>query len=210
MQIAAEYEALKSSSDELVILMKPELGNALTKDLESEDTRRDSAFTGFSTVVSGYTYHYDESLKAHADNLSKQIGLYGSGIARQNYQEQTGTLTSLISDIKTKPEMSEAITALNLSSWITEIESANVAFSDLYIARNKSMVNESPESVKEKRNAMMSEYYTLRDMITALNTIKKGTEPFTTAIAELNGIINSYNQILDKRKKNNSETEVEG
>ncbi|WP_109832730.1 DUF6261 family protein [Reichenbachiella versicolor] len=210
LNIKAEYDALKRSSTLLIQLMMPERGYALTKDMEATDERRDAATNGLLTVITAHQYHYDETIKSHAENLARQFNLYGSGIARQNYQEQTGSLTSLIADIKSKTEMSEAITALKLDDWLAELEDSNIAFSNLYLARNKTMVNQSPETVKETRNKIVMEYYALRDMLGAYNTVNKGAEPFSSAISEVNGIIDSYNQLLEKRQKSNSETEVEG
>lgn len=52
----------------------------------------------------------------HASALEAHLNLFGTGIARENYQSETTLLRNIINDWKTKPELAQAITALQLIS----------------------------------------------------------------------------------------------
>lgn len=199
LNVQAEYDTLKASHDQLVILLNPELGNSLTEQLELQDQQRDQAITGIAALIKAYTYYFDPVLKAQATKLSFAVDKFGSGIARQSYQSETATIKSLISDLKSDAELTAAYTALQLGTWIDELEQANNSFSSLYLQRVTDISNNPLESVKEKRLAMSTEYYALRDMLTAYHTIHKGAAPFSTTVNQLNELINQYNTLLANR-----------
>lgn len=208
MQVQEEFDKLKAGYDVLIDLLKPIKAHVLTSELEAADSRRDMAINGISTVISGYTNHYDPSVSDHAKNLQRQLDVYGTGIARLNYQSETSTLTSLVADFKGKPEMTAAIAALNLTDWLNELDTANKAFNALYLKRAADIGTNPPESVRDKRLRIADDYYNLRDMVNSYHIIKKGAEPYATTINQVNVIIDKYNVLIADRKAAKEEGEV--
>ena len=209
LNIKAEFDALKASHDQLVALLNPELGNSLTAQLEEADAKRDQAITGIVALVSAFTYHFDPTVNSQASKLNATIEKFGSGIARESYQSQTAIINSLLSDIRSSTDLVKAANSLQLSAWIEHLDTANQAFNTLYLQRVTNMSDNPVESVKDKRQTMSTEYYALRDMLTAYYTIKKGAEPFAATVGQLNELINQYNTLLTNRKSAVGEESME-
>lgn len=200
LQIQAKAEALNAKNVELDTLFKKILANENTKVLVDLDTRRDNALNGIMYHATSYTYHFNSTLKTAGQRVLENINHYGSGIARLNYQAETATLNSIITDWETKPELTEAITTLNLTAWKTELKEANTAFSQTYLDRTQEYGNANPENLKTKREETNTAYYGLRDRINALHLLAETTpSPYATLINQLNALIDQYNSLLNGR-----------
>lgn len=97
------------------------------------------------------------------------MALYGSGIARLNYQAETATVNNLLRDWENKPDLADAITTFNLTSWVNELKAANEEFNTKYLLRTQEYGDASPETIKTKRDETNIAYYALRDRIDALH-----------------------------------------
>lgn len=200
LNVQSEYDTLKASHEQLVALLNPEQGSDITRQIEQADLRRDNAINGLTALIRAYTYHYDPAFKTAADQLLAAFDLYGTGIARQNYQSQTSSITSLMNDLRSGTELPEAAAALQITGWVDELENANQQFNSLYLERVKDISDNPVESVYEKRLAITEEYYSLRDMISAHFTIQKGVAPYSTVTNQINQLISSYNTLLAARQ----------
>lgn len=197
--VTDEYNALVTSADAVSGLFKNELSNPITAEIELLDERRDAAINGLYYATLAFTYHFDATLNKQATLLANNLALYGTGIAKDNYQSETATLNSIISDWTNKPELAAAVTALGLTAWKAELEAANTAFNAKYLARTQDLGAASPDTMKAKRLEAATAYYSLRDNINAHFIIKKGAEPFAKASNELNALVSQYNALLAGR-----------
>jgi len=123
LNIQAKYYDLTAKTEELENLFKKALANPISQELLVLDGRRDDAINGIYYAALAYSYHYDPDVKQAADTLLANINLYGSGIARLNYQAETATITNLINDWENKPELEDAINVLQLKGWRDELKS---------------------------------------------------------------------------------------
>ena len=197
LQIETKYDELSAKTNELENLFKKVLANPISQELLVLDERRDAAVNGIYYVALGYSYHYDSNLKQAADVLLANIKLYGSGIARLNYQAETATINSLIHDWDNKPELTKAINTLDLKSWKGELESINIEFSTRYLDRTQDYGNATPETLKIKREETNTVYYALRDRINALHLlIETPPSPYSTVINQLNALVEQYKLLL--------------
>ncbi len=197
LQVESKYDELASKVEELEGLFKKALANPISQELLDLDARRDDAINGIFYVATAYTYHYDSVLKKAADALLANIKLYGSGIARLNYQAETATINSLINDWDNKPELTNAIDTLGLKSWKAELASINSEFSSRYLDRTQDYGNATPETLKAKREETNTVYYALRDRINALHLlVDTPPSPYNTVINQLNALIEQYNLLL--------------
>ena len=200
LQVQAKYDALVSKSDELDALFKKILANENTAGILALDVRRDNAISGMYYVAQGYDYHFDPLLQAAGKKIKDSLSLYGGGISRLNYQAETATINSLIMDWENKPELTAAISTLNLSDWKNELKAANTAFDEKYLDRTQEYGDATPENLKTKRDETNSVYYALRDRIDALHLlVDVPPSPYTTVINQLNALIDQYNDVLKNR-----------
>ena len=201
LQVDAKLNAFSGKTAELEALFKKALASEITKEILELDEKRDNAINGIYYFLFSYTYHYDADKKQKAQLLLENMALYGSGIARLNYQAETATLNNLLRDWETKPNFIDAITSFNLSSWITELKNANIQFNEKYISRTQEYGDANPETIKTKREETNLAYYALRDRIDALHVLVETLpSPYTTVISQLNALTDQYNILLVNRK----------
>lgn len=197
LQIETKYEELSAKVLEMEALFKKALANPMSQELLVLDGRRDDAINGIYYTALANSYHYDTALKQSADALLANISLYGSGIARLNYQAETATLNNLIADWNTKPELAQAIENLNLTEWKSELESINTEFGTRYLDRTQDYGNATPETLKLKREETNNFYYALRDRINALHLlVETPPSPYSTVINQLNALVQQYNLLV--------------
>ena len=209
LNVVSKLTDLQTKVSEMDVLFKKILANENTTNLLNLDKRRDDCITGISYVVQGLEYHFDENIRNAAQRLGTNIRFYGGGIARLNYQAETAILTNIINDWETKPELSAALTTLNLTAWKDEMKNQNNTFNTVYLDRTQEYGNATPENLNSKRNEANTVYYALRDRINALDTLIEApaTSPYTTTINQLNALLDQYNTLITSRGKSGDETE---
>ncbi|OBW43126.1 hypothetical protein AB670_00503 [Chryseobacterium sp. MOF25P] len=201
LAIDAKLNAFVSKTDELELLYKKALANEKTQALLAIDEKRDDAVNGIYYFLLGYSYHFDPVKKQNAQILLENMALYGSGIARLNYQAETATINNLLRDWENKPELADAIILFDLSSWVNEMKATNDEFNTQYLLRTQEYGDASPETIKLKREEVNVAYYALRDRIDALHLlIETPPSPYVTVINQLNALTNQYNVLLVNRK----------
>ena len=201
LQIDAKLTAFNAKSVELENLFKKALANDRTKVILELDERRDDAINGISFFLQGYTYHFDEDIKKNAQLLLANMAIYGSGIARQNYQSETATLNNMIGDWEEKAELQDAVSSFSLTSWVNELKHTNNDFNTEYLSRTQEYGDANPETIKSKREEVNVAYYALRDRIDALHTlVETPPSPYTTVINQLNALTEQYNVLLVNRQ----------
>ncbi|MBW8358375.1 MAG: hypothetical protein K0M63_01080 [Weeksellaceae bacterium] len=197
LQIAAKLTAFTTETAELEGLFKKALANDRTRVILQLDERRDNAINGIAAFLQGYAYHYEADKKQNAEKLLTNMAMYGSGIARQNYQSETATLNNMLNDFANKPELAAAVTAFSLQPWLSELQDANTQFNDEYLTRTQEYGAANPETIKSKREEVNETYYALRDRIDALHTlVETPPSPYTTVINQLNALTDQYNALL--------------
>jgi Family of unknown function (DUF6261) len=210
LNVQAKQDALSTKVTQLDNLFMIALASENTQVLVGIDAQRDEAFNGISYVILGYTYSNDVAIKTAAQKLNANLSIYGGGVARLNYQAETATITNIINDWETKPELSSAIATLNLTSWKNYLKATNEQFSTIYINRTQEYGNASPETLRDKREETNNDYYALRDRINALHTIvETPPSPYITVINQLNALIEQYNTLLNNRATEPTTSEPE-
>lgn len=202
LQIDAKLSAFNTRIAELEALYKKALASEKTQDIMLLDERRDSAINGIYYFLMAYTYHYEADRRQKAQLLLSNMALYGSGIARLNYQAETATVNNLLRDWENKPDLNMAIADFDLSGWVAELKNANDQFNAKYLSRTQEYGDASPETIKLKREETNTAYYALRDRIDALHLLAETLpSPYTTVINQLNALTEQYNILLVNRQK---------
>lgn len=202
LQIDAKLSAFTTKITELEALYKKALASEKTQEILVLDERRDSAVTGINYFLLSQTYHYEADKRQKAQTLLNSMALYGSGIARLNYQAETATLNNLLRDWENKPDLTMALADFDLSGWVAELKNANDQFNAKYLSRTQEYGDASPETIKLKREETNAVYYALRDRIDALHLlVETPPSPYTTVINQLNALTDQYNVLLVNRKE---------
>ena len=203
LNVVAQQAALNSSNALLDGLFKTQLANEITQELVLLDERRDKAINGLLFVISGFMYHYDAPTAQAANVLNDNLKLYGSGIAKQNYQAETATIASLVNDWETKTALTDAMTLLNLKDWKNELKAANELFDVKYLARTQEYGAANPDTLKAKREEANAIYYTLRDFLNSFSIVQPSVAN-TKVTNEINALVDQYNTLLNNRIANGS------
>lgn len=208
LDIDTKFSFFSTKITDLEALYKKSLASEKTQELLLLDERRDNAYNGIYYFLLGYSYHFDENLKRNANLLLSNTNLYGTGIARQNYQSETATLNNIIRDWENQPELANAVGLFNLTSWITELKTANDDFNAKYISRTQEYGDANPDTLKTKRDELNTAYYALRDRIDALHLlVETSPSPYATVINQLNALTDQYNRLMMKRTDVSSSSE---
>jgi len=198
LNITAQHGALTTSITILEGLFKTQLANEITQELVLIDERRDKAINGLSFVVTGYMYHFDPTFASAAGLLNDNLKLYGSGVAKQNYQAETATITSIVNDWDSQANLNNAMQVLNLKSWKDELKAANDLFDERYLARTQEYGAANPDTLKARREETNGVYYTLRDFLNSYSIVQP-TPANTKTLNEINALIEQYNTLLANR-----------
>ncbi len=199
LKVTDQYNSVQIVRKTLEELFMPERSNPNTEDIIALDLRRDKAINGITAYAQSLTYHFDATTNVAATVLANYFSGYGSGIARENYTSETAILTNIVTDLTNKPNLSAAVATLQLIDWVTELDTANQAFNQKYLARTQEAATASTDTMKAKRLEAANAYYDLRNNLDAYFTITKGAEPFATTINQLNALIDQYNKLITGR-----------
>ncbi|NMN39407.1 DUF6261 family protein [Pedobacter sp. SG918] len=199
LNVSAQYDALRTATDNVEKLFKISQASLVTAEIEALDKRRDDAINGISLQVQSLAYSADPVINQHGKTLNAHLALFGTSIARENYQSETTILRNIVNDWKNKPELQEAVTALNLGNWLSELETANNEFNLAYIKRNEELAAAPTEKLRELRNIANNLYYKLRTRINSNLDINDGAEPWAATVNLLNQHIGTYALLQTRR-----------
>lgn len=200
LNIVPQQAALSAKVGELETLFKTTTANPITNELVVLDAQRDQAINGLTAVVKGYTYYFEPDISNAALLLTDNLKLYGSGVAVQNLQAETATITSIVGDWESKPDLAAAVITLHLTDWLTHMKIINDKFTAKYIERTQEYGSASPENLKLKREETNQVYYELRNFLNAYSVINSGNAVYAKNTNELNALIAQYNTLLNNRQ----------
>ena len=196
LKVQKQEEKLRAIMGQADEMFQAREGFKMAEKLAMLDMRRDRAITGITTYVNALTYHFDESTVRHAEKLHKHLEDYGGeAIARENYAGETASIRNILRDWETKPTLKVAVTALKLEDWAKALETDNDAFDEQYQTRTGEAPAPSPDALRTKRLEAITAYYELCEHIAAYHVVKKGAEPFSKTVKELNALVRRYNNL---------------
>lgn len=202
LQVGSQFVAFQNITNEIEGLFATDQGSDTTPLIQSLDVRRDNAIQGITLMANAMSFHFDPATRTAALAISENLKLYGNGqtgISKQNYMAETASISNIIADWDTKPNLTAAITTLGLTAWKAELNTANQLFNTAYLARTQEIGAVNPDTIKYKRLESATLYYALRDRIDAFYTINNGANPWGKTVNELNALIDQYNVLLAGR-----------
>lgn len=199
LKVSAQYDALLEVKDEIEKLFQKSQGSTVTDEIEILDQRRDNAINGIGFQIKAFTYSADAEIVKHAKILSDYLSLFGPRIAKDSYQGETTTLRSIINDWNNKPHLQQAVSQLNLSGWLKELEQANNSFTIAFANRNEARAMAPTNNIKALRKTADELYQKLRARLNSSFDISDGAEPWVNIVNLLNQNIDNYKALLKHR-----------
>lgn len=201
LKVEPEYQALNESLTVIEAVFKIDQGSNITPLIEALDMRRDNAIMGIYKCVDGFTHYFEPAKKEAADVLKNHLLVYGSAsdVIRTSLPAETATVTSLVGDLGSKPELKAAVELLALTEWVAELQTANELLNQKYVERMVETGNANPNTIRGKRIEAYAQYYALRDMLVAQARVAKNAPPYPQTINELNAVVEQYNVVITGR-----------
>ncbi|MCY1636318.1 DUF6261 family protein [Marinifilum sp. D737] len=208
LKVKSQYDDLNALVAILASYYKPELGSEITAELQELDEKRDSALRGIELQVKSYTFHYNDSIRLAANLLSKFFEHYGAAISRLNYQAETSTINSLIEKLESEQKYADAVTALKLIDWKTELKSINTKFNQRYLARIEENADNPETTAMELRAGIAASYRSLTNYLQAYATLSTEGE-YDKVVKLINELVDEYNKLIKSRTNSEKETSPE-
>jgi Family of unknown function (DUF6261) len=208
LKVQQEFDASDAVLKDIEALFKTDQGSPITPVIEALDARRDMAVMGIYKQVDSYLGHFTEVKKEAANTLMSQFNVYGnaSNVTLASLQAETAIVTSLVTDLTTKPNLVAAVDELGFAPWVDELKTANDLLNQKYIDRTVELGAANPNTIKDKRIASNELYYLLRDMLVSQATVQRNIEPYPTTTNQLNALIDQYNTLLVGRTSSGGAT----
>lgn len=201
LKVQTQFQAFQNALTVADRAFKKENSSALTEVLVELDEKRDKLLVGISTYVEAFTYHFNDEARMAAQLLKDHLATFGGRITKENYMRESALINKLVSDWRTKPELSNCVAALNLNLWLKNLYEANELFNTRYLERNREMGNISGDAFREKKEVLASAYDKLLARLNSHYDILEGVEPFATVAKEINELNEKYHLLIVGRKR---------
>jgi len=207
LKVKAQCDDLAALLTVLAGLYKPDLGSAITKELEEIDARRDNAIVGIEMQLKSFTYHFELAKREAAQLLINSLATYDPGISRLNYQAESTTIDSITSKWENEPELTAALATLGMHFWLAELKTANTLFNKRYIDRLKENAQAPEGKSKEVRVQVQDSYRLLITHLQAHATLSTDNT-YEDVIKQINLLIEQFNKLVVGRKSTKEEDQA--
>ncbi len=169
---------------------------------EELDALRDNLLKLLFKLIDGYTAHPDAKIAQSAKTIFDKISKKYSSIARANYEEESGLLSSMFGDFETE-EFSSAVKDLSgVSERLSQLKTAQENFEKahkVYIEALKAEKSEeSATSIKKKALYLVND-----ELVPYLSTMRRVKKAQYEKLAQMiEGEIQNVNDKVVTRSKN--------
>lgn len=191
-------DELSSKGKEMETSIAQDQSKAKTAELVDADSERDALISSFKLFLRAHMKWKRENLSKNASILYKIIKKHGLAMARENYEEESTLLDSLLAELA-KPNNVQFLEELNLSELIADLNAAEDYFKKLYLESAKI------EATKETFIAatiLKKELYVLqKQMVNYLNAMQRANpEKYAAVSKKIAELIKIMNRKIRNRK----------
>ena len=195
-KVEAAYTPFASGIAVMDDAYKLSRASEFTQQIADEDTRRDNLYTALKNQVQMYTrFDFDAEKKAAGTYLWNIIRKYGIDV-NENYHEESGKLQQMIQELEADNVAGQHITALGLTSLLSQLKTANEAVRTLLSQRNDERMTQEKAALANARNAVDERYRDLVLIINAAAAMEDETEGLEGVISQVNELIKYYRQYV--------------
>ena len=204
-KVEAAYTPFASGIAVMDDAYKLSRASEFTQQIADEDTRRDNLYTALKNQVLMYTrFDFDTAKKAAGTYLWNIIRKYGVDV-NENYHEESGKLQQMIQELEADNVAGQHITALGLTSLLSQLKTANEAVRTLLSQRNDERMAQEKAALANARNVVDERYRDLVLMINAATAMEDDTEGLEGVISQVNELIKYYRQYVVPKSGSGSE-----
>jgi len=213
-QLPAKVEAAYTPFAASIVAMddayKLSRASEYTQQIADEDTRRDNLYTALKNQVQMYTrFDFDTEKKAAGTYLWNIIRKYGVDV-NENYHEESGKLQQMIQELEADNVAGQHITALGLTSLLSQLKTANEAVRTLLSQRNDERMSQEKAALANARNVVDERYRDLVLMVNAAAAMEDETEGLEGVISQVNELIKYYRQYVAPKGGSSTGSETGG
>lgn len=171
--------------------------SALTHEMTAADAERDNLYVGLLEQLRIAERHFEEAHRAAGLRL-KPVEQAFKGGQKRSYDDQTGFTTNLVQELKSDKYKAD-IETLELTAWVTRLETANKRCADLASGRLDERKNRLVTGkTADTRPLCDAAYDAVVERINAL-TVVKGEASYADLIHYINTLIDHYRVVLSSR-----------
>ena len=176
-----------------------------TQQIADEDTRRDGLYTALKSQVQMYQkFTFDAEKKAAATLLWNIMKKYSVDVS-ENYSEESGKMQQMIQELEDNQQAMTTMTALGLTSLLTQLKTANEAVRTLMSQRNDERMQQERLALAKARNEADGAYHDLILMLNAATAMDDDPSRFDEMIMQVNELIKYYRQYVLKTGKGSND-----
>lgn len=172
--------------------LKPLKKSDLTAKIHELDSQRDEALVGLSAHARAFTNFPDPAKSSVAKKILAHIEKYGKNLQNKPLQEETGIIINLLQDLSVS-EMTQALTTIGATEWITKMQTANEALAQMHNDRTEANGAVEVGKSKQTRQELQEAFKQIVKTINALSFVN-GEEPYRN-------IANAINEEMKNARK---------
>jgi murein L,D-transpeptidase YcbB/YkuD len=201
------YDIYKPLLDAEVAVLDIIRKSEYTGEIAAQDHLRDKLFRGFADAVKSYLNHFNADKQHAAKKIETVLEHYGN-IAAKAFDQETAAIDDLLRELN--DSCNTEVNLLNLSDWLTQLDTENVKFKTLMAQRYTETAQRPSTKMKIARTEVDKIFRSMLNMIDALATVN-GTGNYEAFIKELNAVSERYKNLLaqsaGRRKEKNTTAE---
>ena len=171
--------------------------NSLVNEVAELDAIRDDTFIGFRDMVDAYKRRRDETILAAYDKVWPVIEIAGTNLYSLGYTAQSGQLEVLFNELN-KPEYTEAINTLGVTSLFEELKQNEINFSIKFKARLEEDTAKTYPTLGEAKKKAVPHVNILIEAIRILEEASPGSQE--AVITAMNAATNEVMAVARARK----------
>lgn len=186
----AEFEAAFTAYDDVLAQERRLSPEGL---IEAEE-KRDHAVRKLYSLAKEYAdYPYDSEKELAADEILKVFKVYGTGseIARKTQDIETGVIINLLQDLMKTATRQEAISTLNLTPVVDQLQASNQEFGETQLIRRKDNAKFIAGAVKQARTGAQDAFMSFVDIVNALALVE-GEEKYADLKEFISNLLDEY------------------
>ncbi len=199
LHIAKAFEKITATLPALALVEAQEKRSEMSAEISELDNERDELVIALYMQAKNMSRLKLPTVAPHANVLKTLFDKHGHDIATANYTSETKRINDLLADIEKMPEVSNAITALNLTDLVQRLKSVNTEFEIVFMRRNSILAEHQSVDARAIRQEADNAIHFMFQAIDFCVTEYPETD-YKPLIAELNELSGYYNAQIKARQ----------
>ena len=178
-------------------VINPERRSLLSEDLEGLDNARDNALGAYHEALLALQRHPNTDKRQAARQLLLSYETFNPDRA-QEYMKESELIDQAVKEINERPELTAAVTLLDLDDYVTDLNTKNQAFVTTMASRTASTEGQTTGVVAAARADVEAKYQLLRRLLNVAATYEGDTD-YRPFILSVNAEVEHFKDILARK-----------